>query len=389
MMMSFLKALVGNTIFFFRAPWFRSANIIARKEFMQIGRNKMFLRGIVLAQFVQLMMLGFLETQTRNLPMVIVDQDHSSESRALIAKLSHTTIFEVKYITHSVSDARDLIRAGHAKAGVIIPADYRTKRAAKGVAPLLALVDGSDASASSQAVSAINGLMSDIGGAEGREAGKGEGGGIKAHSITLFNPQGRNANYMLPGLLVMMLGAMMNIPMHNILRERESGTLERLLMTPLSYWGLMLGKVFPAFVIGMVNGAIVLGAMRWIFEVPVRGSLLLIFMAIALYLLTISAIGLLLGSTGSGMEAAQKSMYLNLPNMFLSGYVFPLSGIPTLLQPIAYVLPATHMIEIMRASIMRDASLTDILPHVLYLTLVPILVIWFAVRQFRAAVGTS
>ena len=89
------------------------------------------------------------------------------------------------------------------------------------------------------------------------------------------------------------------------------------------------------------------------------------------------------------MEAAQKSMYLMLPNMFLSGYVFPLSGVPTILRPVSYMLPATHMVEIMRASIMRDASLTDILPHVLYLSLVPIIVIWLAVRQFRAAVGTS
>lgn len=380
-------------VFFWKSLWFRSMVVVAKKERISLSRNKMFWRGVVVMQLLQLVLMGFLDTQTRDLPVVVVDQDHSTYSRELIAKVKATTILDVKYITHRTSVGRDMVRAGHAKACIVIPPDYRERRAARTSASVLMLVDGSDAPASAQAVAAFKGLAAELSVDELRNAGKGKGNGgvaVDAHAVILYNPDGSAPNYMLPALLVSLLGGLMMMGVMGVVRERDSGTLERLLMTPLSITGLMLGKAAPVVVVGMVNSVVVLALMRWVFGVPIQGSLVLILFSLFLYILTIAGLGVYLGSTSqSSMDAGSKAGYLMIPNTFLSGYIFPLSGVPKLLLPIAYALPATHMIEIMRGSVLRDAQATDLLPHILYLALVPVLLIWMAERKFRETIGAS
>lgn len=379
-------------VFFWRALWWRSMVVVAMKERISLSRNKIFWRGVVVLQALQLVLMGFLDTQTRDLPVVVVDQDHSTYSRELIAKVRATAILDVKYITHRTAVGRDLVRAGHAKACIVIPPDYHERRAAKTSASVLMLVDGSDAPASAQAVAAFKGLAAELSVDDLRAAGKATGGGlaVDAHTLILYNPDGSAPNYMLPALLVALLGGLMMMGVMGVVRERDSGTLERLLMTPLSITGLMLGKAAPVVVVGMVDAAVVLALMRWVFGVPIQGSLLLIFVSLFLYLLTIAGLGVYLGSTSqTSMDASSKAGYIMIPNTFLSGYIFPLAGVPKVLLPLAYALPATHMTEIMRGSVLRDAQTLDMLPHILYLALVPVFLIWMASRKFRETIGAS
>ena len=386
-----LKKVFVAIFFFYRSLWWRSMIVVAKKERISLSRNKFFWRGVVVLQLLQIGMMGFMDTQTRDLPLVVVDQDHSTYSRELIAKLGATKIFQVKYVIHQPSEGRDMVRAGHVRACIVIPPDYHTKRASHATANVLMLVDGSDASSSAQALAALKGLSADLSVDALRASGTaGNPVAVDARSLILYNPEGRTPNYMMPALLVTLLGGLMMMGVMGVVRERDSGTLERLLMTPLSITGLMLGKGAPVFVVGMGNATVVLLLMRWVFNIPIRGNLLIIYVALAFYVLTIAAMGVYLGSTSqSSIDAGQKAGYLFIPNMFLSGYIFPLAGVPKFLLPIAYTLPATHMTEILRATVLRDAHFMDVLPHILYLAVAPILVIWLAERKFRETIGAS
>jgi ABC-2 type transport system permease protein len=364
----------------------RSFLAISMKEIVHARRDKFQLRQLIVMQTLQLILLGFIDTTVHDLPTVIVDLDRSAESRELAAKIKATGTFEVKYQTNSQGQARDLIREGRASVGVVIPPDYHLHRSRGEAASALALVDGSDPVSSNQALAAINGLAAQM-----NFEAQGASNNVPSlvpHSIVLYNPQGRTANYLLPSLLaIMMSGAFVSLSAGALVRERDRGNLERLLMTPINLTGLMLGKLAPYFVIGVVDVIGFLLIMRWAFVVPINGSLLLLALAMGLYLLTLLALGLFLASTArSAGEVNGRAGLLMLPNLFLSGYVFPLTSVPKFLLPISYALPTTHMIETMRGIILRGAGFADLLPQFAYLTILPIVLTLLSVRRFAATV---
>lgn len=355
---------------------------IFRKELLHIRRNKAVLFLAVMLPLMQLTMYGFIDQTVHDVPTVVVDQDRSVASRELMDQLRATKTFAIKIVTSDPRRARTEIIAGRAGVGIVIPPDYHGKRARGDSAKILVLIDGSDSIVSSGALAAINGVISSQNLALISRDSRAKM-PVAAQPIVLFNPEGRTANFLIPGLVAVILQMIaVMLAAGSIVREREQGTMEQLLVTPVHPLGLMLGKVTPYLFVALADTAMILGLMRFAFGVPIRGSLLLLFAIMVLYLSALLALGLYISTTAeTQQEAQQKVQMLFLPSIFLSGYLFPLNGMPIVLQIIGQFLPTTHMVAIMRGIVLRDAGAIELLPHLLALVAFAVLMIWLSIRK--------
>jgi ABC-2 type transport system permease protein len=353
------------------------------KEFTHIFRD----RGTLVAAFsipiFQLILFGFIDQTVRNLPTVVVDQDRSVQSRELMDQMRATQTFHISKITPNPHEAREEIIAGRARIGVVIPPDYHDKRSRGVPVKVLVLIDGSDSNASAQALASINGLIADTNlTVLSRDAIGGQP--VSAQPIILFNPDGRTANYIIPGLVAILVQIVaMMLAAIAIVRERERGTLEQLMVTPINPFGLMLGKLGPYLFIGLGEMALILLIMRFGFSVPIRGNLIFLFGMAIIYLFALLALGLFVSTRAQSQSQAQQlaQMFL-LPSIFLSGYIFPAEGLPAILRWLGKLLPATHMVSIMRGVVLRDAGPVELLPNVLALVAISIVLVWLSVRRF-------
>jgi len=356
---------------------------ILRKEFKHILRDRGTLVMFFMLPVVQLSLFGFLDQNVKNLPTVIVDQDHTRASRELIDQLRATKTFAIATITNSPAQAREMIAQGTARVGVVIPPDFHDKRARRANAQFLVLIDGSDSNVSAQALASINGLAA----AQNFDAARALGARpvLSAQPIVLFNPGGRTANYIIPGLVAILLQiAAMVLASIAIVREREQGTMEQLLVTPIHPIGLVLGKLAPYLVIGIVEMALILVLMRWGFDVPIEGSLVFVFATAVMYLFALLALGLTISMRAqTQMQATQMSQMLLLPSIFLSGYIFPVAGLPRVLYWIGRALPATHMIDVMRGAVLRSAGPWEMLPSLLALAALGVVLVTLSISRVR------
>ncbi len=367
---------------------------VFRKELLHIVRDRATLILALTIPLFQLVLFGFIDQTVRDVPTVVVDQDRSTASRGLIDKLRATRTFAIFAVTQSPSEARNEITAGRAKVGIVIPPDYRNKRARGVGAKILVLIDGSDTSVSSQTLASVNGLVAQENLTQLRErvsGGRGEAApaSISAQPIILFNPDGRSANYIIPGLVAIVLQIVATIlSALAIVREREKGTLEQLLVTPVNPLGLMLGKLAPYLFVGFVEMVLILLAMRFVFAVPIRGNLVFLFVMALVYVFALLALGLFISTrSDTQAQAQQLAQLFLLPSIFLSGYIFPASGLPRPLWAIGRLLPATHMIAIMRGVVLRDAGVRELLPNVLALVAISVVLVSLSVRKFRKTIA--
>jgi ABC-2 type transport system permease protein len=361
-----------------------SFRAISEKEFLHLRRDR---NTLVLAfgiPLFQLILFGFIDQTVHNVATVVVDQDRSSDSRELIDRLRATGTFRIKRITGNPHDARGDITAGRARIGIVIPPDYHDKRTRGHDAKVLVLIDGSDSTVSAQALASVNGLISAMNIEEIRR-GNSAPAPLGAQPIILFNPDGRTANYIIPGLVAVLVQIVaMVLAAVSIVREREKGTLEQLLVTPINPLGLMLGKLGPYLFVGLGEMAMILFAMRFGFGVPIRGNLVFLFAMAMIYLFALLALGLFVSTRSKTQaEAQQMAQMFLLPSIFLSGYIFPFEGLPTALQVIGEILPATHMIAIMRGVVLRNAGPAELLPHVLALVVISAVLVGLSARNFR------
>jgi ABC-2 type transport system permease protein len=362
---------------------------IFHKEFLHLRRDKSTLAIALMIPLFQLVLFGFLDQTVHDLPTVVVDQSRSQASREFMDQLRATNTFDIEHVTGDPDAARADIRAGRARVGVLIPPDFHDKLTRQETAQVLVLIDGSDSTASSGALAAVNGLAAarNIAVVSERAAALGASAAmpLEARPIILFNPAGRTANYIIPGLVAIMLQIVaMALAAVALVRERERGTLEQLLVTPIDPLGLMLGKLGPYLVVGLVEMALVLSAMRFGFAVPIRGSVLFLFAMALVYLLALLSMGLFLSTRAQNQaQAFQMAQMFLLPSIFLSGYIFPSSGLPAPLYWLGQLLPATHMIVIMRGVVLRDAGFLDLLPNVLAMAAMTVVLVGLSVRNFK------
>ncbi|HZJ68259.1 MAG TPA: ABC transporter permease [Kofleriaceae bacterium] len=355
---------------------------VFRKEMLHIRRNRGVLIITVMMPVMQMLLFGFIDQTVHDVPTVVVDQDQSVHSRELMDKLRATKTFEIRQVTTSTDAAREAIIRGDAGVGIVIPPDYHNRRTRSQPAKILVLIDGSDSTISAGALAAINGIVAE----ENLEVLAHEARGgmpLSAQPIILFNPEGRTANYIIPGLVAILMQMIaIFLASGSVVRERERGTMEQLMVTPVDPLGLMLGKVAPYLFLGLGETALILAIMRWAFAVPIQGSLVFLFGIMIVYLAALLALGLFISTRAkTEMEAMQMAQMLVLPSVFLSGYIFPIKGMPLLLQLVSHVLPATHMVAVMRGIVLRDAGPGEMLGHVLALVVFAVVLVWASVRR--------
>jgi ABC-2 type transport system permease protein len=355
---------------------------VFRKEVLHIRRNRGVLIISVMMPIMQLLLFGFIDQTVHHVPTVVVDQDRTVHARELMDKLRATQTFEITTITDSTDVARAQIRAAKASVGIVIPPDFHDDRSRGKTAKILVLIDGSDSTVASGALAAINGLIAAENlAATGRAVV--DGMPLAAQPIILFNPEGRTANFIIPGLVAILMQMIAIIlASGSIVRERERGTMEQLMVTPVHPLGLMLGKVAPYLVLGIFETSLILVIMRFVFAVPIQGSLIFLFAIMLVYLASLLSLGLFISTRAkTEMEAMQSSQMLLLPSIFLSGYIFPIAGMPFALQAIGQLLPATHMVAVMRGIVLRDAGPLDMLGHVAALVAFAVVLVLASVRR--------
>ncbi|HEY4121764.1 MAG TPA: ABC transporter permease [Byssovorax sp.] len=366
-----------------------SLRAVVRKEFIHVRRDRSALFIALFIPIMQFTLFGSVDQTVSLVPTVVVDQDRTRVSRELVDKLRATKTFAVDHVTESTAEARDLIAAGRDRVGVVVPPDFHDRRTRGGGANLLVLIDGSDSAVSAQALAAINGLVAQ----ENVTAtlAKTQLGSVKsveplaAHPVILFNPEGRTPNYIIPGLIAIIMNLVCVVQTAiAIVRERERGTLEQLLVSPIDPLGLMLGKVAPYLLIGLGEAALVLLAMRFGFSIPIRGSLVFLFAMMLVYLFALLSLGLYISTVARTQQQAQQmAQGMLLPSIFLSGYIFPTSGLPLPLYWLGQCFPVTHMIAILRGIVLRDAGPLDLWPNVLVLVCMSLALMALTVRRFR------
>jgi ABC-2 type transport system permease protein len=363
---------------------------ILRKEWLQMIRDAGTLRFSLLVPLFQLVVFGLIDTNVRHVPTVVLDESRSAESRELLRSLENTSYFRIVGEVLSRDALREEIVAAHASVGIEIPPDFARRRSTGRPADFLVLIDGSDSSISSQTLQAANGIalirsLDEL----GRKAGLPMGAlPLSAHTILLFNPDSRSANLLIPGLVAILLTFSGTIlAAFAIVRERERGTLEQLMVTPASPVAVVLGKLLPYLVLAYVELLLVLALMHWAFGVPIHGSLTLLLLLSGVYLFSLLSLGLVISSRAkTQMEAMQRAQMILLPSIMLSGYIFPLSSLPWGLRMVSQVLPATHFIAISRGIILRGAGFPELWEHVAALTAIAVILVFLGATGFRKTV---
>lgn len=366
-----------------------SFNAIFRKEFVHLRRDRATMVLALTIPVFQLILFGFLDQTVRHVPTVVVDLDRSSFSRELIDRLTASGTFRVIAVMADFDAARGAIVRGEARVAIGIPTDYGARLLAGGRgegAQVLTLIDGSDSVVSAQTLAAVNGLAARLNlEIIQRQLAPLTAEVVSPRPLILFNPAGRTANYIIPGLVAIILQLVaLVLAAVAIVRERERGTLEQLLVTPVNPIGLVLGKLFPYLLLGVVEMALILLAMRVVFAVPIRGSVVFLFVMAVIYLFALLAMGLFISARArTQAQAQQLAQVFFLPAVFLSGYIFPFAGLPWPLQVIGRVIPATHMIEIMRGVVLRGAGPLELWRNVLALVAISAALVALSVFRFR------
>ncbi len=361
---------------------------VFRKELTQMMRDRATVFFALLIPVFELILFGVIDMNARHIPTVVFDQSRSQESRKLLEQFLATSYLDIIDHVNSRAELQQAIVSGRAQVAVEIPPDYARNLVDRRQANVLILIDGSDSSIASQALSAANGVVLQESIKRIVEESRLQP-PIEAHPIMMFNPDMRSANLLIPGLIAIILtfsGTILSA--FAIVKERERGTLEQLMVTPVSPLAVVLGKILPYLGLAYVELLIVLFLMVALFRVPIFGSLFLLLTLSAVYLLALLSFGLLISSQAkSQMEAMQRAMGIMLPSVLLSGYIFPLSSLPVPLRVISYVLPATHFIRIARGIVIRGASFGDLWQPVFSLLAISAVLIALSARAFRKTVS--
>jgi len=370
---------------------FRGFRSIFYKEVIQISRDPLTLALMLLVPMIQLMVFGYaINTDVRNIKTAVYNLDPGPQSRDLLHAFENTDYFQIVRYVGSDEELNNSIVTGRVKVGIKIPPDYSDRLLANRQATVLVLIDGSDSSIATQSLQ----VASQVGLTESlaRLGTELQGSGSRTSQLPievrpkmLFNPDSRSANFMVPGLIAIILQIITTLlTAFSIVREREQGTLEQLLVTPVRPFGLMLGKLVPYGLIGIVETLTVLTVMSLVFDVPIKGSLVLLLSLSILFLFTALAIGLLISTKAQNqMQALQLAWLIMLPSVLLSGFMFPRDSMPVIMRFIGYMVPATHFMEIIRGIVLRGATLVDLLPEVLTLMFMGLALLVLSAFRFR------
>lgn len=369
----------------------RRLTAIIIKEFVQLVRDTRTLGMALVMPVVMLLLFGYaITTDVQNLPTVVFDQSQSQESRALIQRFANSGYFAIRGPVGSLAEIEREIDYARARVGIVIPPDYAGAIQSGRTATVQVIVDASDplvarsALATADAIGQVTSLQI--------VTQRLERSGLRAVSLPLevrvrawYNPDLRNVNFMVPGLLAVVLSMItLMLTAIAIVRERELGTLEQLVATPIRKGELMLGKILPYVLLGYVDITLALLIAAFWFRVPIRGSLLLLYgLALIFYLATLGQ-GIFVSTISrTQRQAMQASFFVFLPTILLSGFMFPREGMPVVIQWIGYVIPLTYFLIIVRGIILKGIGFLGLLNQIVPLAILGVIFFAASVARFQ------
>jgi ABC-2 type transport system permease protein len=369
---------------------------IIQKEFLQLRQDRKMFGMSFLAPVFQLIILGYAATfDVSNIPMVVCDYDHSPSSRALIQNFSSTEYFRIIGYLNKTSEIDNQLDDGHASIAIVIPRGFEEKIGAGQFAPLQLIADGTETSTAGIGLSyasiivsryAQNILLESL---------------IKKGSVTMparltaefrvwYNPELKSRNFMVPGVLGLLLMVMtMLLTSLAIVKEKELGTLEQIVVTPIKPYQLIIGKLAPFFLIGVIDVILVVFFASLIFSLPVKGSVLLLLFLSLLFLMTTLGLGLFISTISRTQQQAMMTaiFFFMLPMMFFSGFVFPIENMPKIIQYISYMIPLRYYFTIVRGLFLKGIGLKYLWPQASALLVFGSIILSLSVIRFQKRLG--
>jgi len=365
--------------------------IIAWKELLQLRRDRLTLAMMVAMPVGLLLLFGYaINTDVRHIPTLVDDQDRSAPSRDLVRRLEATNFFDMTGNVRGYEEIEHALRAGVARAALVVPPRYAADLASGATAHVQLVVDGSDpqivGSAQSTAASLVMARSAEI----RLERLRRVGGHVAPEPIDLspdilYNPDQRTAVYVVPGLIgVILTMTMVMLTAMALARERERGTLEQLIVSPVRPIELVVGKILPYVTIGYVQMALILGFARVVFDVPIRGSMPLLYGLALFFIAANLAVGLVFSTIAqTQQQAMQMSFFFLLPNILLSGFMFPFEAMPVPAQWLSQALPLTHFLRIVRGIVLKGSHFVDVAPELAWLVAILVVLVVFSSVRFR------
>ncbi len=366
------------------------------KEFLQIRRDKRMLPIVILAPIIQVILLGYAATvDVKEIPLVVSDMDNSRESREFIARFTNSGYFIIAAYVDHPKKTDEYLDGSKATMAVLIPENFGKNIASGRGTQLQLIADGADANTAnislgyasqitagySQSI-LMNQLLKTSGGLAPPQ--------LKVETRVWFNPELRSANYMVPGVVALILMIITTtFTSAGIVREKEIGTMEQLLVTPMKPYQLILGKLLPFVIIGFIDVILVLGVAVNLFGIPLKGSIPLLFGLAGLFILTTLGLGLFVSTISHTQQQAMMTaqFFIFFPMIFLSGFTFPIENMPEVIQAITYIIPLRYFLEIIRGLFLKGVGIETLWPQALALLVFGVTILSLSVLRFQKRLG--
>jgi ABC-2 type transport system permease protein len=362
------------------------------KELLELRQDPRLFGVIFIAPIVQLTFLGYAATtDVKNVPIVVVDQDHTPQSRELITRFDASPYFTVVGSLNTVAELDRWFEENRAWMGLVIPGDYHERVGNGRPATVQVIADGTDSNSTNVAMGYAGNLINAYNEELSREqllaAGQSEAPrAIDARIRVWFNPQLESRDFMIPGIVALLLLVITtNLSSMAVVREKELGTLEQLNVTPVTRWQLILGKLLPYGIIGILDVILVTTvAVTW-FRIPLLGSPILLFATSCIYLLTTLGLGLFISTISNTQQQAMMTatFFFLTPMLYLSGFIFPIENMPAVIQPVTYLIPLRYFIIIVRGIFLKGIGIAVLWPQILALLAWGLAIVGLAVARSR------
>ncbi len=366
---------------------------MAFKETLQVWRDPRSLAIALLMPVMQMVMLGYgVSLDIKHVPLCVYDQENSQESRAIVERFTAPGWFSISQTLVSEADLRNAMDRGECSMAIVIPVDFSRTLATTGSAPIQAIFDATDVNTTNIALGYAQGTVAQANAQTSAQWKAAHGvhpspvGQVDVEPSTWFNETLDSRNFIIPGVVAVILALVgAQLTSLTISREWERGTMEQLISTPVTALEVMLGKLMPYFLIGLLDAAFCLVSAVYWFDVPFRGSLGTLFVTTVLFLIVVLGIGYLISvRIRSQLGASQIALLVTmLPTTLLSGYTFPIEQMPAPIQAITLIVYPRYYVTILRAIFLKGSSLPDLWAPLLGLFIFALIIIWLATRAFH------
>jgi ABC-2 type transport system permease protein len=367
-------------------------NIII-KEFIQVRRDKRLFGIVFMAPILQLIFLGYAATMDVNtVHTAVFDQDKTVTSREFIRSFERSGYFSIDYYVHSYKEIVDLVNRGKVLDAIVIPTDFEKKVNTMQTAPLQVIFDGSDGNKTSIAFGYVQSIASSYSKNILLEAREKSGmklsisGTLTPEVRVWYNPDLKTRNFMVPSIMGLVLMVITTILMSMaVVKEREIGTLEQLIVTPIKPYQLIIGKMIPFMIIGFLEVLLVTSIMTLWFGIPVRGSFLFLIFSSLLFVMSTLGLGLFVSTISKTQQQAMMvaQFGLMMPMIYLSGFAFPIENMPQIIQVITYAIPLRYYITILRGIILKGTGFSELWLETLVLFLIGVVILIASSLRFR------